>query len=420
MRRAARTALAIALAGLFVANVADVRATEKVLSDSDTARLVQVAGAGRTQLCRLEIRPVAISSGPDAPSLVFATELLKRGTRTERLIQTVEPIAGAEATEIVIGDRRTIAPEPKAFSLSDQEPPAAFAALLGSRPVHVTTRMADGTVRSARFDGAPLVTALGALHDDCGVETTRLEAVEDLFAARERALALSPQDLKRYIWVLHAQYPRDLTPPVVKSGPTDATRRLLERFTREQGLAPSRYFSRDVLSKLGKAPFKPTPWDHRRNPGFRRYGDWYVYTEGKGRTRRCLLESEATGATGAMIWQYPHMRFWALANEGDATLRYDILTPNPVRLAGRAANVNVDGQLWAMANLDDAVVPVETDGSLSWKFVQAVLKGSGMTVTGPEAETGAPLTLDFSARGFTAGLKWIMKTCNRPDLKAWL
>jgi len=409
-----------AAAALWFSCAEPVAAAETVLLNTATVRLTLDARGGRRN-CTLNLKP---HDGGEAsgPRIVLRSAAPRARTRlTTTLGLSIEPFRGASQTVWVAGDQRRLVLPPATFDLTGQRRPVPFQELIARRDVHVTSRMADGTYRSARFRGADMITAFGRLYRDCGVDTQRLDAVAGLFAAEERRLALTPQDLRRMTLVLHGRYDNGLEPPAVTGELAPATRDLLERFSRDSGLTPTRYLYPALLRRLKAAKFKPRRWTHRKYDNFRRLRDWYVYTQGSGRNRRCVLETEALRATGALIWRYPHMRFSVRARERRGTMYVDLLTPNILRFRGGVGSTaTVDGRRWGLAQTRDAVLPVKRSGEFAAGFVTAVRRGQRVVVTGSELDSGQPVAVEFSARGFTAGFNALMVNCNRPDLKAWL
>jgi len=390
-------------------------AAETVLMDEAGLRLVS-EDRGRERYCRLTLAPQA-GGRSGGPRIVLKSVAPRSGNRlTTRLRLEIESLPGARQTVAVIGDRRLPVTDVVVVDLAGRDKPALFAAIAAKSEIHITSRLADGRLHSARFEGRDLSKAFGTLYSQCKVATLGLDGMDDILAANESRLRVPPRELRRMTLLLHGRYARKLEPPRFTGKLASLTRELLERFSRDVGLPASRYLHRELLRKLREANYTPGRWRHRRYDNYASSKDWYVYTEGNGRNRRCFLESEARRVRGARIWRYPHMRFSVRANEDKGRMYLDLLTPNILITKRRSATATVDGASYFLAVRSGALLPVRRSGEFAADFVRAVRRGRQIVVAGLELGTREKLRLDFSANGFTAGFKAMMRLCRRPDL----
>jgi len=422
MRQARRTTAGLMAASLMAAIVAPAAAQTALVEQ--TALRLEAGDSGGARTCVLTLTP-ALPIGAEAPALYFATEPYRRGQPPATVLELGVENApeGMERLEIVAGDTRETIGVSNPFDLTAQRRPLALQALLARQPVHLTARLADGTYQSAAFEAPGFAQAVAVMHRECGVDTTTLPGMADLFAEEERALALGKAEMRTLVYKLHSKYENTETPPPVGATLAPASRALLLRYSRESGLTPSSYLTPALIDRLGREAYEPKRVAYRA-PDFRRSRDWYTYSlpDPDGDGKRCVLGTEARTLDGGIVWSYPHLQFSALEAEGRGLLRFDLLTPNVLDVGGGRATAAVNGLTFTLRT-DPAtglIVPAFAGGQPFTRFLRAVQSGIKIEIRGPHADSEASLVIDFSALGFTAGFNRLMSLCGRPDLKAWL
>ena len=286
------------------------------------------------------------------------------------------------------------------------------------KPFHLTARTRDGKFVSARYEGLDPQGIIAILENQCDFASARVSAkTPEQLLSEERALGLSDDQVRHIRWVLLRRFStRDFGE---RTGPLSTTQRdYLQRFATERGQPPTRYLNRVLADMLLREPFVPHRNDYSRQASYRVDRDWLTY-----RTRsnaRCVMLSHATRWSGADLFSAPRMQFQADRGDGGSSMYLAMVTPNPFNTA-RPVSARVDGRSYRLEFSEGEVKPPRTrDGFLSNDVMRALKRGRGVEIIGTDKHSGRPLSIWFSAYGFTSAFDRMMRECNRYGLRVWI
>ena len=293
-------------------------------------------------------------------------------------------------------------------------------------PFHLTAQTPSGEWISSRYEAmAPLEIIRILETNDCYASAQVTARTTQELLADERALGLSADDIRHIRWVLASQTGAVMRTPVPLNGGTMTAgdRRNLMRFTERAGMTPSQYLTQVTAARLLAMPFTPRRRELDRGATrVQRDRDWvsYLAPVSGGTASLCVVQSDAVAVEGDAVWVYPA---FVLASRTDWTgdsIWIRIVTPNPFAV-GRQVTGIVDGRRYTLQIDGGEVKPRATGGNtVSEDFFRAVRRGEDVAILGTSAETGRPLTVRFSAFGFTAAFSRMANLCGRSALLSWI
>ncbi|MEO1687122.1 MAG: hypothetical protein AAFU61_04365 [Pseudomonadota bacterium] len=359
--------------------------------------------------CEVVVAPAA-QRGPQAPALRLTVAKDEDVALTPLLVLRTD----APGAQLVAGDAR--APFGReTVDLRDPPDEGAWARLMSGAPFHLTVGDGAGGWSTTRFEAQLRPRHLRKLRNECRVDAELLQPLADRLANNEAKLGLTEAQLRRVRRSLASLPPRRASPPYPSAALTAEDRRRLLKFTDEAGLPPSRYLTKRALNRLERIKLQPAKPNYRSFEGYRAFQAWSYREEGGGADRSCHVHVVANATDDLDVWVLPRLEFIAMANAGEGKLIAKLPTPNPfVGQSPVAAQVGARAFPMTYHAGFSSYLPEATG-----EFMRAVARSSSLTMSG-RGDDGEPLTLTFSAMGFTRAFNHMMNICGRKDLSVWL
>lgn len=286
-------------------------------------------------------------------------------------------------------------------------------------PFFLTARMEDGSWTSSRYEKVDPLGIIRLLEQNCDFRSAQLTArsTADL-AADEKALGLRPDDYRHIRWVLTRKFDPTAGEPILAATFSSSDRLKIERYAKSVGQPASQYLDRTLANMLLSEPFQPAPFNYGSMRRVTYHGDWTNYTDPSD--GRCHMASSAYSWTSGPFFRAPRMVFSADVTSPRDLMYFSMVEPNPFLGSERLVAI-VDGRTYRLQIERETWVKPATEGSgLSDAVMKAMARGSLIQISGTQKGTRVPLTLSFSALGFTASFKQLMADCGRPGLREWL
>jgi hypothetical protein len=289
-------------------------------------------------------------------------------------------------------------------------------------PIYFTVRDDKNLYSSIRYDqlGPKQIARTVALA--CGAEMPEAIPESEIEALRaEERLKLTDSDVAHIRRILVSRHgePGMLVGREARFTITD--RRLIS-LSNADGAGPgSEYLTAERAAELLSAQVElpqqvPTPAGASQIAEFR---DWSLWSERDDAVCSILSPVQTSiGYNGAIR---PVMRFAVDRADSGGLMFFELTRPNP--FASGAISANIDGQRvdLSIEPSTGALVPRPlSDGRLSNEFMVLMRQGSSITIDGTAIDTGQPLSLTYSALGFTAAFREMSRLCNRSGILGWI
>lgn len=333
--------------------------------------------------------------------------ILAKGTTGGGPVQLVYKNQRSEFTGSRMSDMRATQASPNWRLLAD--------ATSAKLPFFLTHQGRDGGWSSSRYEQLDPQGIQRLMEQNCQME--RPKTPQEL-EREEQALRLTPDQMVHIRWVLNRHFGPANATPGFGAALQESERGFLSSYATRSGLPATRYLNRAIADRLLFERADPIRRNYSSFRSVQRSGDWISY--GDSSLSRCYAESEAQSWTGDLFYTPPRMVFFALTSETGSLLGIDMVTPSPFN-ASRQIRAVIDGKSFPLqADNGRFIKPQSLRGGLDSSVVKAIRAGRSIAVIGTSSRTGNPLTLNFSASGFTAAFRGMMSLCRRPGLSTWL
>jgi len=369
-----------------------------------------------TGACTVRLLPDAVT-GESAPVLVVTTTGTSGSNALGVAAQTDTPTT---RLELVFANTRTafepLAPaQPRALK-SSQVWKTLVEAEKQERPFFLTARGLDGRYSSARYQALETAGLMAILETQCGFSPDALNDISDAqLLARETALGLNEEQVRHIRWILHSRYSEATTAPIPVASLTDIDRTYLERYSAQIGDGKTRFLNSALASRLLRQEFIPVQVDRSGSVGFVQHQNWQAYW---WNANRCAVSTFALSWAGENFYLRPEMLFTAQNAAPGNAMFFNMVTPNPFYVDSPVAAV-VDGRSYRLQQVDGRILPPSTGDGVNDAVMKAIRRGTNIEIRGTGKFTGRPLSLYFSANGFTGAFTQMMRNCQRPTLQDW-
>jgi hypothetical protein len=288
--------------------------------------------------------------------------------------------------------------------------------------IYFTVRNEQEAYSSARYDhlGPDRIARTVALA--CGLDMPGAIPGSQIEALRtEERLRLSDANVAHIRRVLLSRYGEPGLPAGREPRFTVTDRRLISLFNADKTGLESEYLTAETAAELLAAQpalpqEAPTPLGARQVAEFR---DWTLWSEGEGAV--CSMSSPVQAATGYAGTIRPVMRFAVERAASGGLMVFELTRPNP--FAPGSIVANIDGQrvdLFVEPSTGALAPRPLADGRLSNEFMVRLRQGQNVSIEGIAIDTGQPLSVVYSAFGFTAAFREMARLCNRPGILGWI
>lgn len=256
----------------------------------------------------------------------------------------------------------------------------------------------------------------------CGADMPEAIPESKIEARRaEKRIRLSDTDIAHIRRILVSRYGEPGMVVGREAHFTITDRRLIALFNSNGEEPGSEYLTAEGAAELLTAQVElpkqaPTPADAIQVAEFR---DWSLWSERDDSV--CSILSPVQSSAGYSGTIRPVMRFAVDRTDSGGLMFFELTRPNP--FAPGDISANIDGQRVELLiePSTGALVPRPlADGRLSNEFMVSLHQGSSVSIDGTAIDTGQPLSLSYSALGFTAAFREMSQLCNRAGILGWI